>query len=165
MATSSASISTSAPGNVTLHKATVDDIPAIKAMIDAAYSKYVERIGRPPAPMSENWTQVIQTRNVLVLKDSERTVGSITFHSDGEVNSLQIDNLVVDPTIQGRGYGRFLIEHAELEGRERGLPSVTLFTNARMFENIGLYAKLGFAEVGRRIEDGFERVYFYKKLF
>jgi len=114
--------------------------------------------------MSENWIQVIQTHDVLVLKDNERVVGSITFHVDEKANSLKIDNLVVDPTIQGCGYGRFLIKHAELEAQERGLPSVTLFTNAKMFENVGFYGKLGFEEVDRRVEDGFERVYFYKKL-
>jgi N-acetylglutamate synthase-like GNAT family acetyltransferase len=160
----STSTSTSTPGNVTLYKATVDDIPTIKAIIDAAYFKYIERIGKPPAPMSENWAEVIQTQDVLVLRDSERVVGSITFHVDEESDSLKIDNLVVDPTIQGRGYGGFLIKHAELEAQQRGLPSVTLFTNVKMFENIGFYAKLGFKEVDRKVEDGFERVYFYKKL-
>jgi N-acetylglutamate synthase-like GNAT family acetyltransferase len=163
MATTRGSSSTPA-SNVTLYKATLDDIPTIKAMIDAAYSKYIELIGRRPAPMSEDWTQVIQTHNVLVLKESEQIVGSITTHEDEKANALKIDNLVVDPKVQGRGYGRFLIEHAELEGRERGLPNLTLFTNAKMFENIELYAKLGFAEVDRKVEDGFERVYFYKKL-
>jgi hypothetical protein len=33
-----------------------------------------------------------------------------------------------------------------------------------MFENLGLYLKMGFVETGRREEDGFERVYFRKEL-
>ncbi|KGO51151.1 Acyl-CoA N-acyltransferase [Penicillium expansum] len=145
-----------------LHKATVKDIPIIKSMIDAAYSKYIYRIGKPPAPMTEDWDQMIRTHEVLVLRDSERIVGSITFHKDKQTNSLKIDNVVVDPTSQGRGYGYYLIKFAEEEARKQGLGSVTLFTNVKMFENIGFYAKLGFAETDRRMEEGFERVYFYK---
>lgn len=48
--------------------------------------------------------------------------------------------------------------------KNKGLSRVTLFTNVKMSENIGFYAKLGFVETGRRMEDGFERVYFYKNL-
>ncbi|KAI2733393.1 hypothetical protein CBS147332_408 [Penicillium roqueforti] len=147
-----------------LHKAIVEDIPAIKEMVDAAYSKYIERIGKPLAPMTEDWDHVLQTYEVLVLRDNERIVGSITCHQDEQTNSLKIDNVVVDPTAQGRGYGYYMINHAEAEAQNQRLPSVTLFTNVKMFENIGFYAKLGFMETDRRVEDGFERVYFCKKL-
>jgi len=33
-----------------------------------------------------------------------------------------------------------------------------------MVENLALYAKLGFVETERRVEDGFRRVYFSKAL-
>ena len=54
--------------------------------------------------------------------------------------------------------------YAEDLARRRGYPAVTLFTNVKMHENIGLYAKLGFVETGRRTEAGYERVYFRKEL-
>ncbi|KAJ5355978.1 Acyl-CoA N-acyltransferase [Penicillium concentricum] len=148
----------------TLQKATVEDIPTLKAMVDAAYSKYIERIGKPPAPMTQDWDEVIRTREVLILRDNERNVGSITFCEDKQTNSLKINNVVVDPNVQSRGYGSYMIKYAESEGQKLGLPSVTLFTNVKMFENLGYYPKLGFTETERRVEDGFERVYFYKKL-
>ena len=47
---------------------------------------------------------------------------------------------------------------------DRELDEVKLFTNVKMWENIGLYAKPGFEETERKTEDGFERVYFAKKL-
>ncbi|KAJ5496550.1 Acyl-CoA N-acyltransferase [Penicillium fimorum] len=151
-------------GKRTLHKATVEDIPTIKAMIDAAYSKYIERIGKPPAPMTQDWDGVIRTHQVLILRDNERIVGSITFREDKQTNSLKLNNVVVDPKVQSRGYGSYMIKYAEMEGQKQGLSSVTLFTNVKMFENLGYYPKLGFTETERRVEDGFERVYFYKKL-
>jgi ribosomal protein S18 acetylase RimI-like enzyme len=57
-----------------------------------------------------------------------------------------------------------MINYAEMEAQRRGLFSVTLFTNVKMVENIGFYARLGFTEIDRRMEDGFERVYFCKRL-
>ncbi|KAJ5817500.1 hypothetical protein N7447_007508 [Penicillium robsamsonii] len=148
----------------TLHKATAKEIPAIKAMIDSAYSKYIERIGKQPAPMTQDWDEVILTHEVLILRDNERIVGSITFREDKQTNSLKIDNVVVDPKVQSRGYGSYMIQYAEMEGQKQGMSSVRLFTNVKMFENLGYYPKLGFTETERRVEDGFERVYFCKKL-
>ena len=45
-----------------------------------------------------------------------------------------------------------------------GLARVTLYTNARMHENLVLYPRLGYVEIDRRREDGFDRVYFEKML-
>jgi ribosomal protein S18 acetylase RimI-like enzyme len=156
--------STSASDNVTIQIANIEDIPMIKSMVDDAYSPYIERIGRPPAPMSEDWKLALQTHNVLMLRDSGRVVGSITFHDDDASDTLKIDNVVVHPMAQGHGYGRFMINHVELESQARGLSGVSLYTNAKMVENPALYKKLGFTETGRGVEDGFERVYFCKKL-
>ncbi|CAG8241213.1 unnamed protein product [Penicillium salamii] len=155
---------TSTPSEPTMQTATVEDIATIKAMVNAAYSVYVERMGKPPAPMSEDWAQTLQTHNVLVLRDNNQIVGSITFHVAHESNSLKIDNVVVHSDMQGHGYGRFLIKHVETEAQQHGLPSVTLFTNAKMIENIGMYRRMGFVETGMRVEEGFERVYFCKRL-
>lgn len=44
-----------------------EDAPLIKAIINAAYSKYIERIGRPPAPMTAAYSRLVETRNVYVL--------------------------------------------------------------------------------------------------
>lgn len=114
--------------------------------------------------MIEDWDQMIRTCEILVLRDNERIVGSITFHEDEQTTSLKVDNVVVNPTAQGRGYGYHMTKYAEGEAQNKGLPNITLFANVGMFANIGFYAKLGFVETDRRMEDGFERVYFYKKL-
>ncbi len=37
-------------------------------------------------------------------------------------------------------------------------------TNEKMSQNLSIYPHLGYVETGRRIEDGFNRVYFEKKL-
>lgn len=146
-------------------EATLDDAPAIKKMVDSAYSKYIDRIGKPPAPMTEDYHEVIRRNSVFVLKDIDGTpTGAIVFMRNDEARTMKIKNLVVDPGAQGRGYGRVLMNYAEEIALSLGLLALELYTNVKMYENIQLYAKLGFSEDRRSVEDGFERVYFRKEL-
>lgn len=150
---------------MSITKASVDDVPAIKNMVDSAYTKYIPRIGKPPAPMSEDYYSVVQTSPVFILKEKNDTsIGVIMFSWDDDADTMKIKNLVIDPAAQGRGYGRVLMNYAEHFTLFHNLSSLELYTNVHMYENIHLYAKLGFSEEARRTEDGFERVYFRKDL-
>ncbi|KAJ0424509.1 acyl-CoA N-acyltransferase [Aspergillus carlsbadensis] len=151
-------------------KATPADISRIKSMITAAFTKYIERIGKPPAPMLADYSDLIQTHEVYVLQDNvgntnESAIqGSIILEADDESNTLEVGSLVVDPATQGRGYGRLLMEFAEERARAQGRRGLTLYTNVKMWENLGLYRRLGFVEVERRVQDGYERVFFEKDI-
>lgn len=147
----------------TITEATRSDIPAIKSIVNAAYTKYLPRIGRPPAPMLADYDELLSTQQVYVLKAGTRVVGSIILSRGEDSDSIKVNNLVVDPVAQGRGYGRLLMSHAESLARQQGLAAITLFTNLKMYENIALYGKLGLVETGRRTEDSYERVYFRKE--
>lgn len=147
---------------VVVERATSADVPAIKPMVDAAYSPYIERLGKLPAAMTADYRKLIETRDVYVLRANSSVVGSIMLSRSED--SVRVSSLVVDRSVQGRGYGRVLMDHAEHVARMQGLAAVTLFTNERMHENIALYTKIGFTETGRRTEDGFNRVYFRKEL-
>jgi ribosomal protein S18 acetylase RimI-like enzyme len=75
-----------------------------------------------------------------------------------------IENVAVDPDRQGNGIGRALMTHTERFARELGLGEVRLFTNVIMTQNQSIYRLLGYREVGRRIEQDFQRVYFSKRV-
>jgi GNAT superfamily N-acetyltransferase len=75
---------------------------------------------------------------------------------------LLVENVAVDPEQQGRGVGRALLGHAERTAARLGLPELRLYTNAAMTENLKLYPRLGYREVVRKTENGFERVFFAK---
>ncbi|KAK7417423.1 hypothetical protein QQX98_004542 [Neonectria punicea] len=121
-------------GDATISRAKPEDIPAIKVIVDEAYSKYIERIGKPPAPMTTNYNELLNTHDIFVLRrDATNTiVGSIILGIDGESDSIKINNLVVDPAAQGRGYGRVLMNYAEELARSQGRPTLTLFTNVKI---------------------------------
>jgi GNAT superfamily N-acetyltransferase len=142
--------------------AKTEDVPAIKLMIDAAYSKYIERFGKLPAAMTADCDKLIETQSLYVLRVGGSVIGSVLLSRDGD--SIKVNNLVVEPSAQGRGYGRVLMGHAEDMARALGLAAVTLFTNEKMHENIALYTKIGFTETGRKTEEGFNRVFFRKSL-
>lgn len=150
---------------ISITEAMPENIPIIKTMVDAAYSKYIERIGKPPAPMTTDYHQLMHTHEIFVLQKSDgKIMGSIMLRSDLPSDSIEINNLVVDPSAQGLGYGRVLMGYAEDIAKSRGHSGLTLYTNVKMYENLGLYVKLGFSETERKTEDGFERVYFRKSL-
>lgn len=154
--------------DVCIEPATPYDADCIKNLVISAYSKYVERMGREPAPMTASYHAIIQdeSQDVYVLRASQdgRVLGSILLSDHQEDDAVKVNNLVVDPAAQGSGYGKQLMNFAEEVARGKGRGAITLFTNEKMYENIALYPKLGFVETDRRTEDGYHRVYFRKPL-
>ncbi|EWY89584.1 hypothetical protein FOYG_10404 [Fusarium oxysporum NRRL 32931] len=150
--------------DLTLTRAQASDVPSIKTIVNAAYEKYIPRIGKPPAPMTADYASRLTTHDIFILRTAQSPVGALILQHEPGSDAIKIENLVVDPSAQGRGYGKVLMRYAEDFARSRGRNALELYTNVKMFENLGLYLKMGFVETGRREEDGFERVYFRKEL-
>ncbi|MEM1046650.1 MAG: GNAT family N-acetyltransferase [Pseudomonadota bacterium] len=139
------------------------DVAALKACAESAYSMYVERIGRKPAPMVADFAAQIMDGLVHVAADADdRVAGFVVFYPRD--NSMHLENIAIDPAHQGTGLGRALVAFVEDRARAAGLSSVDLYTNVKMIENQKLYPRLGYQEVDRRTEDGFERIYYRKAL-
>lgn len=147
---------------VELRRATEDDVPAIAALVTAAYSVYIERIGRPPGPMLADYHEVVADDETWVAVKGVEIVGVLVLEPEAE--SLLVENVAVAPHAQGRGIGHLLLDHAELRAREHGLGEVRLYTHRTMTENQAIYRSRGFVEDERRTEDGFARVFLRKPL-
>lgn len=143
-----------------IQRARPEDSAFIKRIAIAAYSPYVRRIGRKPAPMVADFPTLIAAGEVWTVSEIADIVGFIVMRSLGD--SLHVENVAVDPEQHGRGLGRALLEFAEDEARRRGHPRLDLYTNAKMRENLALYPVLGWQETERREENGFARVFFEK---
>jgi ribosomal protein S18 acetylase RimI-like enzyme len=137
------------------------DESAIRACAECAYARYVAAIGRKPAPMVADFAAQIRAGQVHVaVDDAGLAQGFIVFFpKDGQ---MFLENVAVRPEAAGQGTGGALIRFCEDEARRAGLAAVRLYTNARMTENLSLYPHLGYVEVERREEDGFDRVFFEK---
>lgn len=141
--------------------ASPQDLPSIESIVSRAYTPYIERIGRKPGPMLDDYGQKLNEATVFVAEDRE-VVGLLIVVPYDE--HLLIENLAVDPACQRRGVGQILLGVAEKHAAELGLAELRLYTNAAMTENLSYYRRRGYFETGRRTEKGFSRVYFSKRV-
>jgi ribosomal protein S18 acetylase RimI-like enzyme len=148
--------------------ATAADTPAIRAVVDAAYSRHIPRIARKPLPMLADYDALVAAGQVWVLKDGPALVGVLVLV--GEPDHLLLENVCVSPERQGQGIGKRLLAFSEAEARRRGYQELRLYTNVRFIENIALYIRHGYHETHRGFSDGgpgqagFERVFLRKVL-
>jgi len=149
-------------GEVSIRPADARDASALTAIATAAYAPYIERIGREPAPMVADFAAHVARGEAWVLEDAAEVVAFIITYpkSDGQF----IENVAVRPSRHGQGHGRSLMDYAEFLAREQGFQKLELYTNVKMAENLAFYPKLGYVETKRISEDGFDRVYFEKRL-
>jgi ribosomal protein S18 acetylase RimI-like enzyme len=156
-------LSSEIEGDAMPRTARPDDRAAVEAIVAAAYSVYVERIGKPPGPMLDDYAKLIGAGAVSVLDDPDGAIAAIIVLLP-KPDHLLLDNIAVRPDRQGRGLGRRLVAFAEAEARRLGYAELRLYTHATMSENIALYTRLGFRETGRGREAGYDRVFMAKGL-
>ncbi|MEN3281442.1 MAG: hypothetical protein V7607_2582 [Solirubrobacteraceae bacterium] len=145
-----------------IRAARVPEAALLGDLVERAYSVYVERIGRRPAPMDDDYAAKVRRGQVFVADDDGVIVGLIVLIAGAQY--LLIENVAVDPCRQGVGIGRTLLAHAEHYARDQRLSELRLYTNAAMAENLVLYPRLGYVEIDRRFADGFQRVFFSKRV-
>ncbi|WP_329115008.1 GNAT family N-acetyltransferase [Streptomyces sp. NBC_01465] len=136
------------------------DIAAVKAVTDAAYRHYIERIGVVPAPMEADHAANVAAGRVFVTGDPVKGVLVLV----PEADHLYLDSISVSPEAKGTGVGRRLLEFTEERARELGLPEVRLLTNAMMWENQKLYEYFGYAFVERTVTGVYDRFHYRKVL-
>lgn len=149
-----------AGGCMEIQRARPEDAPIVRRIALAAYQPYIRRIGRKPAPMLADYAALVAAGKLWIRSEIAEIVGYIVL--EAAEDALLIENLAVHPERHGEGHGRALLDFAGREARRLGLPRLSLYTNAKMSENIGLYLALGWRETGRRHEAGFDRVFFEK---
>jgi ribosomal protein S18 acetylase RimI-like enzyme len=147
---------------IRLRPATPVDVPRLTELVQAAYGHYVERLGGPPRPLTDDYAEVVRSRSVTVAERGGEIVGLIVLAVDAE--GFAVDNVAVDPAHQGSGVGRALLEHAEAAARGAGFDSIYLYTHELMTENQALYRRLGYEEYERRMHGDARLVYLRKEL-
>lgn len=139
------------------------DEPAIRDCAEQAYARYVPAIGRKPAPMLADFGLKIEAGIVYVATDNYATFqGFVVFYA--QQGHVFLESVAVLPSVAGCGVGKSLIRFCEDAGRQLGLNAVHLYTNEKMADNLSIYPRLGYVQVARRTEHGFNRVYFKKNL-
>ncbi len=139
-----------------------EEAETLRALVRAAYAHYVPRLGREPAPMTDDYAARIAAGQAWVLEDGGETLGVLVL--EDRPDGLLLDNIAVAEAARGAGHGRRLMEFAEVEARRRGHRRICLYTHEKMIENLTLYSRLGYRETHRGVEAAFTRVFMEKHL-
>ncbi|MGW3496231.1 GNAT family N-acetyltransferase [Streptomyces sp. NPDC001020] len=136
------------------------DVPAVKAVTEAAYHHYIERIGVVPQPMEQDHSADVAAGRVFVTGNPVAGLVVVEAYED----HLFLDSIAVHPDAWGRGVGRRLLAFVDARARALGLPEVRLYTNAMMWENQKIYPRYGYEVVERRVDGPYDRVHYRKRL-
>jgi N-acetylglutamate synthase-like GNAT family acetyltransferase len=129
-------------GPLAFRPARPDDAAAIRALVRAAYAKWVPVLGREPRPMQADYEAAVREHAFDIAERDGQMVALIEtmLHTD----HCWIENIAVAPAVQGQGLGTLLLERTEAKARAANREELRLLTNGRMDINIALYRRLGF---------------------
>ena len=84
-----------------------------------------------------------------------RPVGCLRFVVTAD--HFHVRRVAVRPELQGRGIGRALMEWAEAQAENRGLPRVTVGVRLSLPGNLAFYRRLGYEVVAEHAHPGYDR--------
>ena len=125
--------------------------------VAAAFEGFVPQIGKPPAPMLADYGALIARGQVHLVEGDGAVSGVLVL--EARPDHLFVDVLAVRPERQRTGLGRRLRAFAAAEAGRRGRREIRLYTHEVMVGALARYRALGYQETGRRLEDGYARVY------
>lgn len=147
---------------VTIRKAEAGDVEPVRSCVVAAYSTYLSAMDQRPAPMLDDYEQLIEDGLVRVAEIDGVLRGAIVLWPRDD--HLYVDNIAVHPDAQGTGVGGRLLTVADDECRSAGLSEIRLYTNEVMADNVRYYKRRGFVETHRATDNGYRRIYFSRQL-
>ena len=132
-----------------IRKATKKDIKIISKIFREGYSE---------EPYNENWSEKIanermkndlKTEEIFVLEDNNQIIGFVTLTSYLWHTGLRgfIHEIVIGEEFRGKGYGKKLMEFAELRFKEIGAKEIQLITSPKS-KAYQIYKKLNYIDEG-----------------
>lgn len=112
--------------------------------------------------MVADFLSQIEAENVYVECTDQGVRGFVVFYP--QAGHIHVENVAVYPENQGLGIGTRLLRFVEDAAARGGFHAIELYTNEKMTENFVFYRHLGYEEIGRWEEEGFNRVFYRKEL-
>ena len=138
--------------SVALRRGAQADAEAVRALVEAAYTKWIPVIGRLPIPMQADYAQALRDHRFDLLVAGPDLAGLIETRT--EADHLLVVNVAVHPAFQGRGFGSRLMGRADAVAGEAGLTRLRLYTNKKYTANLRLYGALGYRVEREELYDG-----------
>jgi ribosomal protein S18 acetylase RimI-like enzyme len=145
-----------------IRRASVEDAPAISALVERAYTPSLAIVERRLRPMDDDFAERCASGHAYVLENSGDLLGAAII--EDMPGHLFLHNVAVDPERHSQGIGREIMHFVEDEARRRGFPEVQLTTLEGMVRNVSIYQRLGYVITGRLNAGKFNRVTMTKHL-
>lgn len=148
---------------ISIRNAVASDLPEIEQITAIAYHKYIAIMGQKPAPMVADFSAHLQDDMIFVAEATgpRKVIGYVVIMAKDD--EYWLETIAVEPSSSKKGVGSRLMAYAE-DYISQFASEYHLYTNVKMTENIDWYLRLGFTETKRQKVDGYERVYFKKRL-
>jgi predicted N-acetyltransferase YhbS len=143
--------------DITLHPATLSDIPAIVELIHAAFLEYDGAIDPPSGAHNESADKIrekLATDQALLALLDGLPVGCVLYSNRGD--HMYFGRLAVLPEYRGRGIAAALIEYVEARAREAGLPRKRLGVRVALPHLRARYERLGYRVSEQRRHAGYD---------
>jgi ribosomal protein S18 acetylase RimI-like enzyme len=135
--------------STTVRQARPLDAETVHQISREAYTAaYLPVIGLVPKPGIEDYRPHIKRGEVWIFEAADEPIGFIVLEKKSEF--LLVYSVAVKPSHQRKGHATTLLRFADQHAIAIGVKAVRLYTNQRMEQNIGLYRRCGFTEIGKR---------------
>lgn len=119
-----------------IRKATIKDVPAIQTLINS----FADKGDLLPRSLNMLYEDL---RDFVLLVDDGRIVGTCALHINWE-DLAEIKALTIDETLQGKGYGRKIVDACMVEARALGVTRLFALTYRPEF-----FKRLGFRDIDK----------------
>jgi GNAT superfamily N-acetyltransferase len=145
-----------------VRRALAADAEAMRQIALAAYAIYQPRLNRAPAPVTADYPRLVAEHDCWVVELDGVIAGFVVLVV--RPDHLLLENIAVSPGHQRAGIGATLLDLADDRARDLGRGEVRLYTNEVMTENQAYYPRHGYVETHRAEDDGYQRVFFTKRV-
>lgn len=134
------------------------DIPALHALLNAAFAPMAGRIDPPSSLTTMSADDVAcKTRDedFFAIRENGAIVACLFGHP--EADAYEVGKLAVAPAYQGKGLARRLVDAAAAHARTLGHRTLQLYARVELTENHAIYGRLGFTPSAYFTHPGFDR--------
>lgn len=143
-------IEAAARPSIAVHAAHVADRAAVIKVLQRAFADYDGHLTPPPGALGETEASVrahLRHGSIALAFMGAEAVGAMFAERRGEV--LFLSRVSVVPERRGSGITARLVEWAAGEARRQGVRVLSLRVREVLSQNLALFQRLGFREVGR----------------
>lgn len=135
-------------GPLTLERAGSGDLEPLVALQRGAYARNRQLLGVEPLPLLADYAAILRNCEVWVARGDGRLAGALVL--EPRAGDLLLWSIATDPSAQGSGLGRAMLDATEVRARQLGLGIVRLYTGTMLRHLVEWYGRHGY--VLERIE-------------